>query len=77
MNDWTLVFGYQHVTGIPPCPTCRAEGEPGNYMLMERATDDPLRFRLRCWCGATLGGNFDTESERAEFLARNGINHAH
>lgn len=68
MSDWKLVFGYQHVTGVPYCPCA----DPGNYMLMEQSTSNPLVVRFRCWCGSTMNGSMDTPEELAEFLAKQG-----
>lgn len=69
MSDWTLVFGYQHVSDVPYCPC----GDPGNYLSMEEDSEDRLKFRFRCWCGSTMGGSFDSEAERTEFLAKQGV----
>lgn len=65
----TVVFGYQHVTGIPLCP-CR---DPGDYVMMEQPGDDPFVFVLRCWCGRTNRGTFDSMEERTNFLQANGV----
>lgn len=62
------IFGYQYVTGVPPCP-CR---DPGNYLMMEQPGDDPLEFTFRCWCGRRISGTFDSAEERTEFLRDNG-----
>lgn len=68
MSDKVL-FGYQHVTGIPYCPC----GDPGNYMMAEQIGDNPLHVRFRCWCGSKNEGFFDDAAERAEFLKKNGV----
>lgn len=62
-----LVFGYRHVSGVPNCPC----NDPGNYMMMEEDDNNPLSFRMRCWCGSTIRGNFDNQAERDEFVGAN------
>lgn len=65
----SVVFGYRHVAGVPPCP-CR---DPGNYMAMEQPGDDPLTVLFRCWCGRTMPAAFDSIEERGDFLKDQGI----
>jgi hypothetical protein len=67
-DEWELVFGYRHVVEVPRCPC----GDPGDYLMMEQAKGNPLKFRLQCWCGRTIDGQFGDMAERAEFLAKNG-----
>ena len=61
-----VLFGYTHVNHpeLPQCPCA----DPGNYMMGEQGVGD-LGIVLRCWCGNTMGGSFDTEQERTDFLA--------
>lgn len=63
-EDGTVLFGYRHVNGVPLCP-CR---DPGDYMMCVQGPG-PLDFTLRCWCGSTMGGQWDDEAERKAFLA--------
>lgn len=62
-----VLFGYRPVSdpNIPPCPC----GD-GNTMMAEQPGDDPLELVLRCWCGRTNRGRFDSLEEREEFIAR-------
>lgn len=65
---WRLLFGYQHVKGVPLCPCA----DPGNYLMLEQRTDDPLAIRFRCWCGRTMDGTYDDQAELDDLLRKNG-----
>ena len=65
-HEYELLFGYTHVSGIPPCD-CR---DPGNYAMLECIDNTkPLECQLVCWCGARAQIKFDSLMERAEFIA--------
>lgn len=64
-----IIFGYRHITSpeVPRCPC----NDPGDYLLLQQRTDDPLECRLLCWCGRSIPVDFDNENERMEFILLN------
>lgn len=67
MDEYKLIFGYRHVSGVPRCPC----GDPGNYLMMEQSASDPLSFRFTCWCGRTIKGKADTKEEFDKLVSLN------
>ncbi len=65
-DDYQLVFSYRHVQGVPTCPCA----DPGNYLMMEQSTDDPMAVRFTCWCGRNVTGRCDDQAELDALLAQ-------
>lgn len=61
----TVLFGYQPIRVVPPMSPCPCGDR---HAAMEADDDDPLKCKIRCWCGRSSAGTFDSLEERDEFV---------
>lgn len=68
-EGYKLVIGYRTFHGVPLCP-CK---DPGNYLMLEQSTTDPLDLIFRCWCGRKAKARMESLKELNAFLIKNNI----